>query len=258
MQWFCEQRVRRAGVFCSLVLFLALLLSCATAPSSRKYVGPIRDSKLQDRLEASFETLWENWTVYLGAAAGGGSPLRFINPLGMAGGPGGGISEFPLRIAATLMDSLLIEAGLEHYADLVQMTPEERTEFRNAYFQRYSVENHLLIWCELQTSWTERFLDLDRWIISIEDDAGNRYEPEQILEESQYSREMGMPMLPRFQPEQRLPRWEIHEKTLMLCFPKRDFYGAAVLSEEVEFLKLVFQQSDDEKTRAEGLWMFTK
>jgi hypothetical protein len=207
-------------------------------------------------MEASFETLWENWTVRLGAAAGGGSPLRFINPLGMTGGRGGGISEFPLRIAATLMDSFLIEAGLEHYANLVQMTPEERTEFRSAYFQRYGVEKHLLIWCELQTSWTERFLDLDRWIIFIEDDAGNRYEPLRILEESQYSREMGMDMSPRFQPEQRLPRWEIHEKALMLCFPKRDFYGAHVLSEEVEFLKLVFQQSDDEKTRTEGIWVF--
>jgi hypothetical protein len=258
MEWFSGQRVRWAAVFYSPVLCLALLLSCATAPSSHKYVDPARDPRPHDRMEASFETLWESWTVHLGAAAGGGSPLRFINPLGMTGGPGGESSEFPLRISATLMDSLLIEAGLEHYANLVKMTPEERADFRRAYFQRYGVEDHLLIWCDLQTSWTERFLDLDRWIIFIEDDAGNRYEPLRVLEESQSSREMGMDALPRFQPEQRRPRWEIHEKTLMLCFPKRDFYGAPVLSKEVGSLKLVFQQSDDEKTRAEGIWMFTK
>ena len=134
MGWFSERRVRWEVVACRLILLMLLLISCATARSSRKYVGPIRDSKTSGRMETSFETLWEKWTVYLGAAARGGSPLGFVNPLAMTGGPGGGSSEFPLRIAATLMDSLLIEAGLQHYADLVEMTVEERTEFQNAYF----------------------------------------------------------------------------------------------------------------------------
>jgi len=256
MRWFSEQRARWAVVLCSLVILLLLLSSCATVPSSRKYVGPVLDSK--GPIEESFPSLWEKRTVYLGTGAGGRSPLRFINPRAMTGGPGGGISEFPLRIAATLMDSFLIEAGLEHYADLVEMTPEEWAEFRRAYFQRYDVENHLLIWCELQTSWTELYLDLDRWIIFIEDDAVNQYEPVQILEEPQPIRQTVMDRLPEFQPQQRGPRWEVHRKTLMLCFPKRDFYENPILSEKVRFLKLVFQQSDDEKTRAEGTWVFKK
>jgi hypothetical protein len=171
---------------------------------------------------------------------------------------GGGESEFPLHITATLMDTLLIEVGLRHYATLVGMTPDEKAAFRNAYFQRYDVENHLLIWCELQTTWTGLFLDLDRWIIFIEDDAGNKYEPVRVVEESQSSREMGMDSLPEFLPEQRRPRWEIHQKILMLCFPKRDFYKNPILSERLRFLKLVFQLTDDEKTRAEGMWVFKK
>jgi hypothetical protein len=258
MRWFSEQKARRSVIFYSLAIFVLLLTFCATVPSSQKYVGSISDSKTSAQIEESFPNLWEKWTVRLGTAASGGGPMRFINPLGMTGGPGGGMGGFPLHITATLMDSLLIEAGLQHYANLVKMTQEEQTAYRSDYFQRYDVEDHLLIWCELQTTWTELFLDLNRWIIFIEDDAGNQYEPVRILEESQSSREMMTERLPRFQPEQKRPRFQIHQKTLMLCFPKRDFYGALVLSEDVEFLKLVFQLSEDEKMRAEGIWVFKK
>jgi hypothetical protein len=246
--------------FCSPVLFLLLLGSCATAPSSLKYVGSVFDSKTSAQTDQTFPALWEKWTVQFGMTARGGKPLGLSNPFTMGGGMGerGGPSEFPLHIAATLMDSLLIEAGLEHYATLLTMAPEERTEFRNAYYRRYDVENHLLVWCELRTTWTELFLDLNRWLIFIEDDAGNRYEPVQILEESQPIRPMVRDSLPGFQREQKRWGWEVHQKSLMLCFPKRDFYKNPILSEKVQFLKLVFQTSEDEKTRAEGIWAFKR
>jgi hypothetical protein len=265
MPWFREQRTWWAPVLWILVIFLQLSVSCATMSSSRKYVGAVSDSKISAKTEESFSSLWEKWTVYLGAGARGGKPLQFFNPLAMTGGMGGGTNEFPLHITATLMDSLLIEAGFQHYATLLTMTPEEQKEFRNAYYRRYDPTNHTLIWCELQTTWAELFLDLNRWLIFIEDDVGNQYEPVQILEESQSSRDMMMDRLPGFQPEfwvlrseQRRPRWEIHQKTLMLCFPKRDFYKNPILSERSQFLKLVFQLNDDENTRAEGTWVFKK
>ncbi len=242
--------------FCSPVLFLLLLGSCATAPSSLKYVGSVFDSKTSAQTDQTFPALWEKWTVQLGMTTRGGKPWGLSNPFTM--GERGGPNEFPLHISATLMDSSLIEAGLQHYANLLTMAPEEQAEFRNAYYRRYDVENHLLIWCELRTTWTELFLDLNRWIIFIEDDAGNRYEPVRVLEESQSSRDMMMDRLPGFQSEQRRPRWEIHQKTLMLCFPKQDFYKNAILSERSQFLKLVFQLNEDEKTRAEGIWVFKR
>jgi len=244
-------------VLCSLVIILLLLSSCATVPSSRKYVGTVFGSKVQ--IKESFPTLWEKWTVYFGMASWGGKPWQLLsNPFTGGEGRGGPGGEFPLQITATLMDTMLIEAGLQHYDTILAMTPGERAEFRRAYSQRYDVENHLLIWCELQTSWAELYLDPDRWIIFIEDDAVNQYEPVQILEEPQPIRQTVMDRLPEFQPEQRGPRWEVDQKTLMLCFPKRDFYENSILSEEVEFLKLVFQLNDDEKTRAEGTWVFKK
>jgi hypothetical protein len=203
--------------------------------------------------------MWEKWTVQIGAV-GGGAPLQLINPFTIIGGGdrGGKESQFPLQIAATLMDSLLIEAGLQHYANLAKMTPEEKATFRNAYFQRYDVENHLLIWCELQTTWIELYLDPNRWIIFIQDDAGNQYEPLRILEgDSSFSRRV-TDRFPEFQPEQKNLRWKVHQKNLMLCFPRKDFLKKPILSEGVRFLKLVFQLSEDEKIRAEGIWAFKK
>lgn len=260
MRWFSEHRVLCAVSFCSPVLFLLLLGSCATVPSSQKYVGSVLDSKTSSQIDQTFPALWEKWTVQLGMTARGGRPWGLSNPFTMGGGMGGrgGPSEFPLHISATLMDSSLIEAGLEHYANLLTMAPEERAEFSNAYYRRYDVENHILIWCELRTTWTELFLDINRWIIFIEDDAGNRYEPLQILEESQPIRPMVRDSLPGFQREQKRWGWEVHQKSLMLCFPKRDFYKNPILSERTQFLKLVFQLSEDEKTRAEGIWVFKR
>jgi len=156
------------------------------------------------------------------------------------------------------MDTMLIEAGLHHYETRLAMTQQERGEFRRTYFQRYDVENHLLIWCEVQTTWTELYLDLDRWNIFIEDDALNQYEPLKVFERSQPTRQMVMDVFPEFETKRRLPRWEIHQKSSMLCFPKQDFYQNPVLSPKVKFLKLVFQLNDDEKTKAEGIWAFKK
>jgi len=243
-------------VFCSLAISLLILTSCATVPSNRKYVGPVFDSKTSTQIEESFPILWERRTVHFGAAARGGKPWQLSNPFTMAGGRRGGGGDFPLHIAATLMDSLLIEAGLQHYDTMLAMNPKQQSEFHHAYYRQYDSANHILIWCELQTTWAELHLDLDRWIIFIEDDEVNQYEPVQILEESQPFRQMVTDRLSEFEPEQRSTRWKVHQKTLMLCFPKRDFYQNPILSERMKFLKLVFQLSDDEKTRAEGIWIF--
>jgi len=260
MQNFSEQRTRWAAVFYSLILLSLLLASCATAPSSKTCVGPISDSISKDHRAKSFQTLWEKRTVQFGSAARGGNIGPLSTSLSMIGGkgPDGGRSEFPVQIAATLMDSTLIEAGLQHYADLIQMTQEEGVAFRRAYFDRYDPTYHFLIWCELRTGWAENYLNLDRWTVFIEDDAINQYEPVQILEEPQSAHRTAEHRLPGFQPGHGLRGWEVHQKRSMLCFPNRDFNQNPVLSHRVKFLKLVFQLREDEKTKAEGIWVFKK
>jgi len=58
MPWLSFQRARWVAVFCTLVLLLLLLASCATAPSFQKYVGPLYDPNTPSRTEESFLDLW--------------------------------------------------------------------------------------------------------------------------------------------------------------------------------------------------------
>jgi hypothetical protein len=254
MSRFSKFKARLTVAFYSPVLLL-LLSSCATVPSSQKYVSSVSDLKSSSQMDESFQALWERRTVYFGQERLGGKPLHLGLPFMMSGKPGGD-GEFPLQITATLMDSLLIEAGLKHYASLVKMNPEEEVEFRSSYYSRYSPSNHLLIWCELQTNWAELHLDLKRWTIFIEDDAGNQYEPAQILEESQPDRRIAMDSMSEFQLGIQNKTWKVNRKILMLCFPKRDFYQKPILSDMTKSLKLIFQLINDSQTRAEGIWMF--
>ena len=249
-------RIRWLAVLAGLAQ-LSLVWACsATVPSSRKYVGPFPGPEGSAHIETSFPDLWEKWTVYLGPARRPGGPLMLGNPFAMGGDRGGPGGEFPLRITATLMDATLIEAGLQHYAALVKMTPEEETNFRHAYYRRYEAENHLLIWCELQTTSAELHLDLDRWTIFIEDDAINQYEPVQILEESRPRPQVETDWLSEFGTRGRGRGREVHQKLLMLCFPRHDPLKNPIPYPDAKFLKLIFQLSEDDKTRAGGIWAF--
>jgi len=185
----------------------------------------------------------------------GGKSMQLSIPFAMTGGRGGD-REFPLQITATLMDSMLSEAGLKRYVTLLEMTPEEETKFRSSYYREYHPPSHILIWCELRTIWAELHLDTGHYIIFIEDDGGNQCEPIRILEQSQPLREMKMEEFSQFQSEQERWGWRVHQKNLMLCFPKRDFLEKPVLSERVKYLKLVFLHSEDREKRAEGTWVF--
>lgn len=253
-KWWGEL-ILSVGVICVLVM-----TACTSITYSRKYVGSSVDSSSSGQKEESYRTLWEKWTIQFGGSMRGGGPRLFGNPLTLSTGDdrGGGGGEFPLQITATLMDSSLIEAGLKYYSDRIEMTPEERAEFRNTYYERYDVDNHLLIWCELQTSWTELFLDPDRWLIFIEDDQVNQHEPVKVLEESTSIGQSRTDSLTQLPPGPGYRAWSFHQKALMLCFPKRDYYKNPILSEKVKYLKLIFQQKDDEKSRAEGVWVFKK
>ena len=255
-----DDKARWIAGFCLLTFLLLILTSCTTAPSSRTYIGPDIRSKTSTRSKESFQTLWEKWTVQIGTQ-GRNRSLGFLSiPFSGGGGkgPGGGGSGFPLFIDATLMDSMLIETGLRYFAERIEMSPEEEAIFRQKYIDRYNPTDHLLIWCELRTGWAENYLNLDRWILYVEDNEENRCEPVQIIQEPPIYRQKVMEKPLAFQTE--LGRWtkEVYHKRAMLCFPKFDYYGNPIRSERVLFLKLIFQLIDDKYVREEGKWVFKR
>jgi hypothetical protein len=252
-----SKQIARWAIILSVSISLTLFSArCATVPSSRKYMGPVSGSRTSAPAEESFSTLWEKHTVPLSPAKGDGAPGLLSLPLGIAGAQPGYPADFPLQIVATLMDSQLIEAGLTHYETMLAMTPEEKSEYRQAYYDRYDPATHILIWCELQTTWAELHLDLNRWTIFIQDDQMNQCEPAGVLEEPSPPRPADFHTFPDVPSDRRLPSWQFHQKRAMLLFPDKDLLGNPTLSRETKFLTLIFMMTEDDQTRAEGTWVF--
>jgi hypothetical protein len=238
--------------------FLLLCLpSCTTAPSSTRHVSPDVQAKNSDKVKETFQSLWEKWTVQFGTTSRGKSLGFLSTPFSETGGKGsgGGGSEFPLAVEATLMDSTLIEEGFQYFTNRVEMTPEEETTFRSKYSDRFDPANHFLVWCKLRTRYAANYLNLDRWIIYIEDDGRDRFEPEQMIKEPPSHQHEIMEEPQAFQTEMEPWSREIHRQSLMLCFPKDSSSSTPVLSATTHRLKLVFQLNDDRELKAEGIWI---
>jgi hypothetical protein len=260
MRRFSRQSMRWIKAARRLAPLLLLAVGCASVPSYQKYVGPGSEAIPSGLNGESFQALWEERTVHFGREAQGRGGGIFGTGFSALGGQGASAAGFPLDIASTLMDSLLLEAGFDYYSTLLQMNPKEEADFRQAYQRRYDPAEHILIWCRLRTTWAELHLDLDRWtiFIQVQDDELNQYEPVEILKEGQTAFPAMPEMSPESAPEQGPFRRQLHQKSVMLCFPRQDLLSNPVLSQKVKTLKLIFQETDDEKTKAEGTWILRK
>lgn len=249
-----EQKTWWVTTLLACVFLPTVLISCASAPASRIYVGPEARIKVSGSGEHTFPDVWKRRTIQFSGSRGR-DPASFITPFS-GGGPGGGGNLFPLQVAATLMDSTLIESGLRHFTDLAVLTPEEEAEFRRKYTDRYDPEHHLLIWCDIRTGMAANYLNLDRWTVYIEDNDMNRCEPVRVIQEHSIYNQTVMTKPLAFQSEFGFPAREIHLKRVMLCFPRFDYYGEPILSDRTKHLKLIFQLNEDGNMTGEGAWIF--
>ena len=168
----------------------------------------------------------------------------------MRGGRGSG-GGFPLQIKVSLMDNEVVQAGLHYYAELLAMTPQESDNFKKRYFDLHNLENNVLVEATLQTSWTEIVLNLKRYTIFIEDDAGNQYEPVKITEQQITSPQFTSPVY----NNSPFP-FQMHRKQVLLYFPGQDIYGKPLIHQGLKFLKIAFIQDEGGPARAEGIWTF--
>jgi len=254
------QRARWITAVGRLAPLWLFLTGCAAVPSSQKNLAPLYQNENSTPDQESFAALWERRTVHLGQAREGRNLSPFSIGLSALGGPQAGGAGFPLDIEATLIDSSLLESGFRHYSAVLHMSAQQEEEFRQAYRRRYDPAEHILIWCRLRTTWAELHLNLDRWTIFIEvqDDELRQYEPVEMLEENQAARPAMMDMLPEIGSGPGPVRREVHQKTVMFCFPRQDLLKNPVLSPKVKSLRLVFQENTDEKMKAEGAWVLRK
>lgn len=192
----------------------------------------------------------------------------------------GRLVQSPLLIAATLLVPDLGKAEFDllktHYApDSVNVTTWEEYVIQN------KLDDMIQIRLKLNTPFNEKFLDLKRWIIFLEDEEGIGYEPLEVEARAFYPLEAVQVSVPgrevevtdvfgqyfspipgekeRFYLEapSRLT-YVGNEKLLQLYFPGRNFQGKPIVTEKTKSLKLIVQSQETDFGRSELIWHIKK
>ena len=170
------------------------------------------------------------------------------------GKPGNSISlypGFPLKISATIITEGIINNAGEYYTKLLDMSDAEADSFMNAYRELYDIENNNIIWIYMKTNFAESYLSPDRWVIFVEDEDQNQFEPVKISQDQ--------PILPDINNDRR-DNWRrtlMKETQFVLKFPKKKFDDRPWIPDKGK-LKLVFMNPDKNIERADGTWIFEK
>jgi len=240
-------------IISTIYIFISIItVQCSKPVIKPQIVTPYLDRTIASETDESYESLKAKWTVTLNPVKPDAS-----SPAGI-GGPGRrGGGRFPLAVSASLMDAKVIEAGFDYYTNLLTMTTEEREAFRQRYVDLHNTEKYILIEATLQTSWTEIYLDLNRWTIFLEDNKGNQHEPEKISEQSIPTLDTDNTFInPPIGQLNAFP-FQFHQKQIFLYFPRNDSYGQPIIHKGIEYLKIVFIQEEGFPARAEGTWAFS-
>lgn len=238
----------------AVLLGMVIPFGCSKSVLSEKVVSRHAGEEPAAGSAEEYSKVRSKWTIVLGPKGQAGPPM--FSTVLSGGQEAMPEADFPLTIEATLMDDQVIEAGLAYYKSMVGMTPEEGDDFRQAYWVRNEMDQSFLIEASLQTTWAENYLDLSRWIIFVEGDEGNQYEPVRIVEQAVSSHQMEETMPVPHHRRQIPLDWTQHRKDLFLYFPRQNHYGRPVLHKGIKKLKLVFLLEKEDWTRAEGSWIF--
>jgi hypothetical protein len=121
-------------------------------------------------IEGTFEELWAQRTIVLKPVES--KQLRRNHDSMMGSGPEqmepvAHSDDLSFTVRATLMDSALTEAGLQQFAQLNAMQENEFQEFRERYYASHNMGDTTFIWLQLETTLSQRYLELDLWDFSL-------------------------------------------------------------------------------------------
>ena len=173
----------------------------------------------------------------------------FFTGIGKSGKSISSYPGFPLKISATIITEGIIRNAGEYYTKLLDLNEAEADSFMNAYREMYDVENNNLIWIYMKTNFAESYLNPDRWVIFVEDEDQNQFEPLKISQDQ--------PLIQGFNNERRdnWRRTRVKESQFALKFPKKKFDDRLWIPNKGK-LKLVFMNPDKNIERADGTWIF--
>ena len=250
-------------IFHISVLLNALLLAvvsfygCSSGkPNERDFLAK-RSNEMNSIVLGDFYKQWENKTFRLGNGESERSSIPGMSLPGIGSGNGGGANGAfhgrigtPISAEATLLDSALVEAGINEFAKLSGMSIAEKDDYRNNYVKKFKTSDHIFIWLELSSSYTEETLDLNRWSFFFEDNKGGQIEPVTVEEYKENNRIFDLHNKKDFAHAEN-PFGKTSSKTILLWFPLKKYNGAAIIPAEKMSVKIVMYNWND-KTRLDA------
>jgi len=239
-----------------LMAFL-LILGCAGRSGYTKLERSGRFGGVS-LVESDFDSLWNVRTISISPQQGGSFGFPPIMPGRGMGRPSEG-GMFELIIRATLMDSSLIESGIDQYAQLIGMTPAEKKAYQDRYDQDHDQGQYLYIWARVMTPFSDEYLNLNRWTFFLETESGQQLEPEKVIEQK---------ILPRmrmteFSPDttrENIPspfprnRRSAPFKIVQFYFPLKDYDSIPLLGGKYNTLKFGAVNVANLEDKAEESW----
>jgi hypothetical protein len=141
---------------------------------------------------------------------------------------------FELSVRATLMDSLVIQSGLDEFAWLASLSAEEKQAYADRYDEEHYRDQYLFIWAEIATPFSDEYLKLDRWTFFLETQSGEQLEPAKTVEQNIQRRSFasGLPADSTAEnfPASAFRRRSYPFKIVQFYFPVKDYHGVSVLS----------------------------
>ncbi|MDA0711223.1 MAG: hypothetical protein O3B73_13550 [bacterium] len=192
----------------------------------------------------------------------------------------GRIIKSPLLISATL---LIPDLGKAEFDLLKSQYAPDSVDVTT--WADYAAKNHLddmiQVRLKLNTPYNEKFLDLSRWVIFLEDADGVGYEPLEIAPRAFYRLEAVEVSVPGRQVEvtdvfgqyfSPIPgekeRFYLeapsrmtyvgNEKLIQLFFPASNFQGKPIIDENTAEMKLIVQSQESDFGRSELIWHIDK
>lgn len=234
-----------------LLLTTFIIAACASSQQgtrieqgSRMYGFTLMDSE--------FERLWDRRTITIpGSMAGqqGMSPLFGNGAQARGGGP------FEIRVRATIMDTALINAGIEQFATLAEMSEPEKQDFAERYRQDRPIDQYIYVYAQITTPYAESYLDLGRWTFYLMDEDEMKYEPKKIISHDLYLEHGDSLFVKQEGLNPRVPFWLSEPdpyRDVEFYFPLNDPEGNPILAAEDLTFGVVMNSDLDH--RAENSW----
>jgi len=222
---------------------------CSPAAGYQQPERPDRQ-ELNSLFRSSFEKQWSRATIVLGSQSSGGGGFPFL--VGVPGERSG--DPFPLIVHATLMDSMLVEAGIREFGRLASMDTSSLDAYRQSYSKRHFLDEFVFVYMEIQTSLAEEYLEADRWIFFVEDQERNQIEPVRVVQHPIQRQAPRTGSL--YEPDSPAPFLNA-KRIIGLYFPLKRFREANRVLEGLATLKFVVLDINNSLIRAEGMWDLT-